>query len=117
MGPERKAPENKRLRRKPTKDEMLQWGRSKRLRKTTKGLAGKRSSPGFNGAGAKGSGKRPRIRSNPCCTAPLQWGRSERLRKTWYWVCVSAGTLGFNGAGAKGSGKHADASELVPEIF
>ena len=112
------------------KDVMLQWGRSERLRKTAYSIKLKRivcqASMGperkapenssfsrsgisnthrFNGAGAKGSGKRVYRRTRtvlenasmgPERKAPenqpgsrkrvqitqLQWGRSERLRKT-----------------------------------
>ncbi len=107
MGPERKAPENKTAIFEYYVEKMLQWGRSERLRKTPKDNPHQRNRRGFNGAGAKGSGKRlvefdfdgrACVASmGPERKAPenqdlfersyereswLQWGRSERLRKT-----------------------------------
>ena len=60
MGPERKAPENVLLRGCDVASvEMLQWGRSERLRKTRSGIF-----------------------PLSLTGTMLQWGRSERLRKT-----------------------------------
>ena len=65
MGPERKAPENKKNGLYRNYNQKLQWGRSERLRKTMEEQTGwKRPYPSFNGAGAKGSGKLRRSPAN-----------------------------------------------------
>ncbi len=60
MGPERKAPENTFTYSMYYNRYVLQWGRSERLRKTRFDMEAFFQAYGFNGAGAKGSGKRDR---------------------------------------------------------